>query len=79
MTPKQLKNGLREGTIYVTSETWNPDHTIFNLHCGAQITIYHRKGTVVVRGKVKTYWQWDAIAALQQVLPVDTRWQHSFA
>ena len=77
MTPMQLHSRLRAASIYVQSVKKNPRDTIVNLYCGAQITLYTTTGTVVVRGKIKSYWHWDAVAALTQVLPRNTRWNHT--
>lgn len=74
----QLQRNLKRATIFITKIQHNANDTIFNPNCGAQITVYHSTGTVVVRGKIKSYYQWDAIAALEQVLPPNTRWNHSF-
>ena len=77
ITRNQLISRLRAASIYIRSVKQNPRDTIVNLHCGAQITLYTTTGTVVVRGKIKSYWHWDAVAALAQVLPRDTRWNHT--
>lgn len=78
MNATQLQRNLKRATIFVTKTRYNPNDTIFDLNCGAQVTIYHSTGAVVVRGKIKSYYQWDAIAALEQVLPYNTRWNHTY-
>ena len=78
MNAIQLQRNLKRATIFVTKIRRNPNDTIFDLNCGAQVTVYHSTGVVVVRGKIKSYYQWDAIAALEQVLPYITRWNHTF-
>ena len=78
MNAIQLQRNLKRATIFVIKIRRNPNDTIFDLHCGAQVTVYHSTGVVVVRGKIKSYYQWDAIAALEQVLPYNTRWNHTF-
>lgn len=78
MNARQLQIRLSRAKIYVKSTRQEQAGKIFDLYCGAQITIY-RTGTVVVRGKIKPYSYWDAVAALEQVLPANTRWNHSFA
>ncbi len=77
MTTMQLHRRLRAAGIYVQNVKENPKDTIYNLYCGGQITLYTTTGTVVVRGKIKSYSHWDAVAALEQVLPRDTRWNHT--
>jgi len=77
MTTMQLQGRLRAANIYVQSVKKNPRDTIYNLYCGGQVTLYTTTGTVVVRGKIKSYLHWDAVAALEQVLPRNTRWNHT--
>lgn len=77
ITPMQLRGRLRAASIYIQSVKQNPRDTIFNLYCGGQITLYTTTGTVVVRGKIKTYGAWDPIAAMEQVLPRNTRWNYT--
>ncbi|WP_310610159.1 hypothetical protein [Limnohabitans sp.] len=35
----------------------NPNDTIFDLNCGAQVTVCHSTRFVVVRGKIKSFYQ----------------------